>query len=162
LFETTDKDSPIKIIDFGLSRIHILGLEPPMASIVGTPYYVAPEVLRKKYDNKCDLWSVGVICYILLSGHPPFNGADNKKVHDAVWKGQYSFPASEWSDTSKEARDFIRWFLQKDTQKRMTLQQALHHPWITGHVNSDTMTTEGVCRGVSSVEVVSKGPSKSD
>jgi len=145
LFATSDEDSPIKIIDFGLSRIHVPGPEPPMTSTVGTMYYAAPEVLRKRYDKRCDLWSVGVVGYILLSGYPPFDGADDAAVRDAVRTGQCSFPASEWSCISKAARDFISGLLQKDPQKRMTLEQALRHPWMAKHNNIDAMIKEEVC-----------------
>eukprot|EP00585_Thalassiosira_rotula_P023846 CAMPEP_0196255038 /NCGR_PEP_ID=MMETSP0913-20130531/55117_1 /TAXON_ID=49265 /ORGANISM="Thalassiosira rotula, Strain GSO102" /LENGTH=429 /DNA_ID=CAMNT_0041542487 /DNA_START=28 /DNA_END=1317 /DNA_ORIENTATION=- len=161
LYETTSEDSPIKIIDFGLSREHREGIEPPMSTVVGTPYYIAPkvidfglscehrggfeppmstvvgtpyyiapEVLKGIYDKSCDLWSMGVISYILLCGYPPFNGANNDGVHAAVQRGRYRFPSAEWSGTSREAKDFIRRLLQKDPRKRMNVEQALNHPWI--------------------------------
>ena len=128
LFETNDEGSPVKIIDFGLAREH-LG-RTPMTNLVGTPYYIAPEVLRRKYDKSCDLWSVGVIAYILLSGYPPFNGSNNEEIHQSILKGRFSFPSREWKGTSQEARDFIRRLLVTDPSKRMTAEQALNHPWI--------------------------------
>ena len=138
LFETSDKDSPIKVIDFGLARQHF-DHEPPMSTIVGTPYYIAPEVLRKKYDKSCDLWSVGVIAYILLCGYPPFNGNDNNETHRAISHGIYYFPSREWKVTSRESRDFIRQLLKMDPSKRMTAEDALNHPWIVRHnTSSDT------------------------
>jgi len=130
LYETTSEDSPIKVIDFGLSCEHRGGFEPPMSTVVGTPYYIAPEVLKGRYDKSCDLWSMGVISYILLCGYPPFNGANNDGVHAAVQRGRYRFPSAEWSGTSREAKDFIRRLLQKDPRKRMNVEQALNHPWI--------------------------------
>mmetsp|Transcript_4105 Transcript_4105/g.7329 ORF Transcript_4105/g.7329 Transcript_4105/m.7329 type:complete len:397 (-) Transcript_4105:671-1861(-) len=158
LFETKDEDSPVKIIDFGLSRKHYGSFgEPPMSTIVGTSYYIAPDVLRKKYDKSCDLWSVGVIAYILLSGYPPFNGDDNDEVHHAVRQGQYRFPSSSWSGTSRESRDFIRRLLQKDPRKRMTVQQALNHPWIVKNVANDVMMIEEDRQYSSSAEVVFHG-----
>mmetsp|Transcript_1066 Transcript_1066/g.2121 ORF Transcript_1066/g.2121 Transcript_1066/m.2121 type:complete len:423 (-) Transcript_1066:34-1302(-) len=154
LFETTDEDSPIKIIDFGLSRKHYGGQEPPMTSVVGTPYYIAPEVLRKKYDKSCDLWSVGVIAYILLCGYPPFNGANNDQTHRRVLRGRYYFPAEDWKDVSIEAMDFIHRMLQMDPRKRMTVKQALNHPWIVKHVNTDMMMNEEDRQDNSFVKVV--------
>jgi serine/threonine protein kinase len=134
LFDTPDEDSPVKLIDFGLSRKHAAGgVEPPMSSFVGTPYYIAPEVLNKKYDRSCDLWSVGIVAYTLLSGYPPFNGADNDRVLDAVRGGRYSFPAVDWGRTSRESRDFVRRLLQKDPRRRMTAREAMAHPWILRH-----------------------------
>lgn len=121
LFESRDEGSPVKIVDFGLARKHNAsgsGKEPPMSTIVGTPYYIAPEVLRKKYDRSCDLWSVGVIAYILLAGYPPFDGADNAEVYDAVRRGTYRFPSEEWSVASGEARDFVRRLLSEDVRHR--------------------------------------------
>jgi serine/threonine protein kinase len=134
LFETTDEDSPVKIIDFGLSRRHNEVVDRPMSSLVGSPYYVAPEVLRKRYDRSCDLWSVGVISYILLSGYPPFNGATNRETHESVLRGRYEFHTGDWKDISPEAMDFVRRLLQMDPRRRMTAHQALSHPWIVKHV----------------------------
>jgi len=132
LFETEDADSPIKLIDFGLARRHS-SLEGPMTTVVGTPYYVAPEVLRQRYDKSCDLWSVGVIAYIMLCGYPPFNGRDNHETHKSVMRGRCRFPFNDWKGTSREARDFIRRLLQMDTRRRMTAEQALKHPFIVKH-----------------------------
>lgn len=151
LFETTDEDSPIRIIDFGLSRKHY-DCEPPMNNVVGTPYYIAPEVLKKNYTKSADLWSVGVIAYILLCGYPPFNGEDNNAVYDAVRRGRYSFPSAEWSGTSRESRHFIRCLLQKDPQKRMSAMQALKHPWIVKHIGNKEI--EDNRQDYASVEVV--------
>mmetsp|Transcript_1073 Transcript_1073/g.2142 ORF Transcript_1073/g.2142 Transcript_1073/m.2142 type:complete len:392 (-) Transcript_1073:156-1331(-) len=162
LFETTDEDSPIKIIDFGLSRKHYGGQEPPMTSVVGTPYYIAPEVLRKKYDKSCDLWSVGVIAYILLCGYPPFNGANNDQTHRRVLRGRYYFPAEDWKDVSIEAMDFIHRMLQMDPRKRMTVEQALNHPWITRHINNDAAMSDDDRQEKSSIEVVFKELSRKD
>mmetsp|Transcript_1071 Transcript_1071/g.2137 ORF Transcript_1071/g.2137 Transcript_1071/m.2137 type:complete len:409 (-) Transcript_1071:156-1382(-) len=162
LFETTDEDSPIKIIDFGLSRKHYGGQEPPMTSVVGTPYYIAPEVLRKKYDKSCDLWSVGVIAYILLCGYPPFNGANNDQTHRSVLRGRYYFPAEDWKDVSIEAMDFIYRMLQMDPRKRMTVEQALNHPWITRHINNDAAMSDDDRQEKSSIEVVFKELSRKD
>lgn len=143
LFDTKDEDSPIKIIDFGLARKHYGSLgEPPMKTVVGTPYYIAPEVLRRKYDSSCDLWSVGVIAYILLCGYPPFNGKNNNETHASVLRGRYSFPSREWKGTSQGARDFIRRLLQKDPSKRVTVEQALNHPWIVKYAGASVAMFE--------------------
>lgn len=133
LLQTTGADSPIKIIDFGMAREHDIN-DPPMTQCLGTPYYIAPEVLRKQYDRSCDLWSVGIISFILICGYPPFNGDDNKAIHSSILKGKYRFPVREWKGTSKEARDFIRRLLQVDTRKRMTAAEALRHPWLVNAI----------------------------
>lgn len=128
LFETNNENSPIKIIDFGLAREHTGKI--PMNNLVGTPYYIAPEVLRRNYNKSCDLWSVGVIAYILLCGYPPFNGRNNEETHRLILKGLLSFPSEEWTGVSREARDFICRLLMMDPSKCMTTEQALKHPWI--------------------------------
>merc|ERR1712087_385348 len=133
LFETSDEESPIKIIDFGLSRKHDGSIEPAMGSIFGTPYYIAPEVLRKCYDRSCDLFSVGVISYIMLCGYPPFNGRNTKEVYKSVMHGHYQFNPFDWKNTSVESRDFIQRLLLFDPSHRMTAEQALNHPFIIKH-----------------------------
>lgn len=82
------EDPKITIIDFGTSAV----FDPTkkMSQKFGTPYYIAPEVLKKNYDEKCDLWSIGVILYILLCGYPPFNGANDKQIIEAVLKGKFT------------------------------------------------------------------------
>jgi len=159
---SSSSSSPVvKIIDFGLSRKHFANSEPAMSTIVGTPYYIAPEVLRKRYDKSCDLWSVGVIAYILLCGYPPFNGTSNDQTHRCVLKGRYYFPQEDWEGISSEAVDFIKRMLKTDPRKRMTLEQALNHPWIVKHVNVNVnvakvviMNEEDQLQDHSSVEVV--------
>lgn len=152
LLESNAEDSPIKIIDFGLSAKHCEGFEPPMSKIVGTPYYIAPEVLRKNYNKSCDLWSVGVLTYILLGGYPPFNGANNTDIVKSILGGKYSFPSEEWKDVSQEAQDFISRLLQTDTSKRMTVEDALNHPWIVRYNNTDVLMRSDI-----SEEAMAKG-----
>jgi calcium-dependent protein kinase len=153
LFETTAEDSPIKVIDFGLARKHYANKgEPNMTTVVGTPYYIAPEVLRKNYGKACDLWSIGVIAYVLLCGYPPFNGNNNAEVYESVRRGIYWFPSEDWKNVSSGAKDFISRLLQKDPRNRMTVDQALRHPWLIGKLCSENPTTDEKID--SSVEVV--------
>ena len=133
LFATNEIDSPVKLIDLGLSRRHDPRIDGPMSSFVGTPYYIAPEVLAKRYDKSCDVWSIGIIAYTLLCGYPPFNGNDNDRILEAVRRGRYMFPSGDWSRKSRESRDFIRRLLQKDPRRRMTAREAMDHPWILRH-----------------------------
>ena len=134
LLESPNDESSIKIIDFGLSLTHNNKMERPMTSLVGTPYYIAPEVLQKKYNKACDMWSVGVVAYILLCGYPPFNGATNCQTHAAILRGRVQFHAEDWSCISNVAMDFILRLLQKDPRRRMNAQQSLQHPWMLKHV----------------------------
>jgi calcium-dependent protein kinase len=98
---------------------------------VGTPYYVAPEVLLSEYDCQCDLWSIGVITYILLCGYPPFNGTSNDEIFEKIRYARYIFYSVDWVGISNEAKDFIARLLVVDPDKRMTAKQALNHPWMT-------------------------------
>jgi len=153
LFDSKDGAS-IKLIDFGLARRHDGRREGPMRTVVGTPYYIAPDVLRKKYDRSCDLWSVGVIAFILLAGYPPFNGKDNAETHRAVSRGRYRFAAEDWKHTTSESRDFVRRLLQTDPARRMTVEEALAHPWIIRHSRGPMVFDDSREGEMDNVEVV--------
>jgi len=130
LLESDNNDyAAVKLIDFGLSRHHEEG-EGPMTNPVGTAYYMSPELLEGEYDKSTDLWSIGVVAYILLCGVPPFNGATDSEIHDATRRGRLRFRGNGWSYKSDEAMDFIQCLLMKDPQRRFTASEALMHPWI--------------------------------
>ena len=117
LFLTPSEKAPIKIIDFGLSRYDDAH-QGIMQTKVGTPYYVAPEVLRREYTKMCDIWSIGVITYILLCGYPPFYGDSDTQIFESVKVGRFDFPSPEWDDISDNAKAFVTEMLQKDPDKR--------------------------------------------
>eukprot|EP00742_Colponemidia_sp_Colp-10_P002048 GILJ01002188.1.p1 GENE.GILJ01002188.1~~GILJ01002188.1.p1 ORF type:complete len:487 (+),score=92.76 GILJ01002188.1:68-1528(+) len=137
LFESPDERAEIKIIDFGLSQKYSKGEE--MTTVVGTPYYVAPEVLKGHYDQSCDMWSLGVITYILLCGFPPFNGNDNATIFRKIMKGDFSFDFPQWSHVSDLAKDFIRRLLTVDPKARFTAPQALQHQWLTAQAPTHSL-----------------------
>jgi serine/threonine protein kinase len=87
----------------------------------GTPYYVAPEVLKREYTKSCDIWSIGVITYILLCGYPPFYGDSDTEIFDSVRTGKFDFPSPEWDDISSTAKAFVTFLLQKDCHQRYVL-----------------------------------------
>lgn len=93
LYLNKNEDSPIKVIDFGLSRL-FSQTDHKMKTKVGTAYYVSPEVLSGNYDEKCDIWSAGVILFILLTGDPPFNGANDNEIYKKIQNKKYSFSSS--------------------------------------------------------------------
>jgi calcium-dependent protein kinase len=127
LYESKREDATLKIIDFGTSKN--FSPQTKMNQKFGTPYYIAPEVLRRKYTEKCDIWSCGVILYILLCGFPPFNGDNDKIIMDKVAAGKYDFNHAEWKGVSEEAKKFIRKLMEFDPAQRYSAEQALNDPW---------------------------------
>lgn len=100
-----------------------------MKTLVGTPYYVAPEVLEGKYGNECDCWSLGVIMYALLSGCLPFYGNNSAEVYERIKQAKISFNFKEFLNISESAKDLITKLLTKDINERFSCAQALTHPW---------------------------------
>merc|ERR1712039_491697 len=96
----------------------------------GTPYYVAPQVLAGKYDHLSDLWSCGVIMFVLLCGYPPFYGETDADVLSKVRLGNFSFNAADWKNVSEDAKNLIRMLLKMNPRDRYTAEQALNHEWI--------------------------------
>lgn len=129
LFQNKNKNSLLKIIDFGLSKK--LSDDEFTTTKAGTPYYVAPQVLEGKYDKRCDIWSLGIIMYTLLCGYPPFYGDTDSEVLRKVKKGQFQFYDSDWNHISNEAKDLVIKLLKYNPDERCTIKEALNHPWIT-------------------------------
>ena len=103
----------------------------------GTPYYIAPEVLNGKYNEKCDLWSVGVMLYIMLCGRPPFNGATEDAIINKVKKAVWEFRGEIWDNITPEAKDLIKKLMEKSVDARLSAVQALAHPWIQNRVKKN-------------------------
>ena len=119
----SEKDNRIKVIDFGLSQAC-----DRLKTKVGTAYYVSPEILNGNYTHLCDIWSAGVILYILLSGDPPFNGPNDNAIYNKVAQMKFSFPENKWKNVSKEAKDLISHMLVPE-KERYTASQVLEHSW---------------------------------
>lgn len=96
-----------------------------MQEVLGTPFYIAPEVLNASYTEKCDIWSIGVITFMLLSGKAPFFGKDDAAIFAMVRKGNFEFTSSNWKQVSNEAQSFIRSLLTMDPKKRPSAAEAL-------------------------------------
>ena len=105
LKEGDEEDNPLKIVDFGLSKKY--DVQKHLTSKVGSVYYVAPEILDGNYNEKCDIWSTGVILFILLTGEPPFNGPENKVIFNKIKSYKYDFSNDKWKNISLEAKDLI-------------------------------------------------------
>lgn len=122
------KTLKIKLLDFGLSS-HFSDTKN-LVSPVGTPYYVSPEVLRGDYSKECDMWSIGVITYILLTGTPPFQAESMTDIYRQIITHELSFYEEDWSDISPEAKDFVSKLIQPNIKLRLTPDLALNHSWI--------------------------------
>ncbi|KAK4404750.1 CDPK-related kinase [Sesamum angolense] len=130
LFTSKDEHAPLKAIDFGLSDY--VKPDERLNDIVGSAYYVAPEVLHRSYGTEADMWSIGVIAYILLCGSRPFWARTESGIFRAVLKADPSFDEAPWPSLSPDAIDFVKRLLNKDYRKRLTAAQALSHPWLAG------------------------------
>ncbi|XP_059443764.1 calcium-dependent protein kinase 10-like isoform X1 [Corylus avellana] len=128
LFANKKEHSPLKAIDFGLSVFFKPGER--FSEIVGSPYYMAPEVLKRNYGQEVDIWSAGVILYILLCGVPPFWAESEQGVALAILRGILDFKREPWPQISESAKSLVRQMLEPDPKKRLTAQQVLDHPWL--------------------------------
>ncbi|XP_060186789.1 calcium-dependent protein kinase 1-like [Lycium barbarum] len=128
LFVNQKEDSLLKTIDFGLSVF--FKPDERFNDVVGSPYYVAPEVLKKRYGPEADVWSAGVIVYILLSGVPPFWAENEQGIFEQVLHGDLDFSSDPWPSISEDAKDLVRRMLVRDPRKRLTAHEVLCHRWV--------------------------------
>ncbi|XP_010523831.1 PREDICTED: CDPK-related kinase 3 [Tarenaya hassleriana] len=128
LFTSSREDSDMKLIDFGLSDF--IRPDERLNDIVGSAYYVAPEVLHRSYSLEADIWSIGVITYILLCGSRPFWARTESGIFRSVLRTDPNYDDLPWPSVSPEAKEFVRRLLNKDYRKRMSAVQALTHPWL--------------------------------
>ena len=127
--EPKEGNYEIKLIDFGAARQFIPGKK--IKKFIGTSYYIAPEVLKENYDEKCDVWSCGVILYILLCGYPPFNGNTNIDIYHNIQTQNPNFSGDEWEDITYEAITLIKNMLNKNPNKRYSIDDCLKHKWFS-------------------------------
>ncbi|PNY01494.1 calcium-dependent protein kinase 17-like protein, partial [Trifolium pratense] len=123
-----DENAPLKATDFGLSVFYKQG--ETFKDIVGSAYYIAPEVLKRKYGPEVDIWSVGVMLYILLCGVPPFWAESENGIFNAILRGHVDFSSDPWPSISPQAKDLVRKMLNSDPKQRLTAYEVLNHPWI--------------------------------
>ncbi len=117
--------------------------EKKETKLVGTSYYIAPEVIKGDYDQRCDIWSMGVILYILVTAVPPFDGENDKEIIEAVRKGHYTFDSNfynnnvvpEMTNVSSALKDLIKKILVED-DKRLTIKQIFDHPWMSSKASN--------------------------
>ena len=127
LMDNDTDDLTIKLIDWGCAQTIKSAKQSKQAD--GTAYYIAPEVLKGEYDEKCDIWACGVIFYILLCGYPPFNGETDDEIYEAVLSGKFQFPEEDWDQVSQEAKDLIKKMLTKDPKKRISALYSMQDVW---------------------------------
>lgn len=147
LLSDKSKNPKIMISDFGLSKI--FNDTEVMKTACGTPGYVAPEVLKRQgYGREVDLWSFGVITYILLCGYPPFYDPSNIELFKKIMAGKYEFDRPWWDNVSEKAKDFIRHLLVLDPNHRFTAADALAHPFIVDHCGTTSSLSESLTGSV--------------
>lgn len=137
MFKNNEKDCKLKLIDFGLSRSYykfenslgLLGKIVRMQTYAGTAFFIAPEVITHNYTESCDIWSAGVMLYIMLCGYPPFYGENDKQILQSVLEGDFDFEDDVWDAVSEEAKDLVAKWLTKESD-RISPKEALAHPWL--------------------------------
>ncbi|KAL5568729.1 hypothetical protein UlMin_025304 [Ulmus minor] len=146
LFLNKEQDSPLKIMDFGLSSVE--EFTDPVVGLFGSIDYVSPEALSQgNVTAKSDMWSLGVILYILLSGYPPFIAQSNRQKQQMIMAGDFSFYEKTWKNISSSAKQLIRSLLTVDPQRRPSAQELLYHPWVRGDsAKEEQMDAEIVSR----------------
>ncbi|ORX77741.1 Pkinase-domain-containing protein [Anaeromyces robustus] len=138
LFKDKSEESPLMVTDFGLSKF--TEASSLLNTSCGTPGYVAPEIIaRKGHGVAVDLWSIGVITYVLLCGFQPFYGDDQAQLFKAILEADYVFEKEYWSEISEDAKDFIRKLLVVNPAERMNCEQALQHRWLTTATNTSVL-----------------------
>lgn len=121
------KDNQIKLIDFGLAKR--MKDQHELNDAVGTPYFVAPEILKGQHDIRCDLWSLGVLLYSFLSGKKPFDGEEMSDLLVKIKKGKFNFRYPAFNNVSEDAKDLIRKLLKVEPDDRISAKDALQHVW---------------------------------
>ncbi|CAG9328081.1 unnamed protein product [Blepharisma stoltei] len=151
LFQDKTDTSILKIIDFGIATK--IQPEENVKQFVGSSYYVAPEVIEGNYDTKCDIWSCGIILYIMLSGYPPFNGTSEAAIFTKIKRGVFTFSGAEWAHISKEAKSIIKRMLTSNPIKRPTAKELINDPWIrdrTKNIIDDNIIQNDTLENISS------------
>ena len=155
MYATGEENSEPKLTDFGFAKkaqpieedVPAGATSPPPGALktrLGSPNYVAPEILTSKtgYSTSVDIWSMGVILYILLCGYFPFYHENERELYRQIKAGKFDMPVEEWGHVSDNAKDLVRKMLQINPKKRITAHQALRHPWLRGEASSEIMPEE--------------------
>ena len=154
LFINNDMESEIKLIDFGLACKY----EPnkKMTTFAGSPYYIAPEVLKGNYDNKCDIWSIGIITYVMLTGILPFEGETNDEIFNKILTKEVNFEHPNFNIISNEAKMFIKLCLEKDPNKRISAQKLIENNWIKNTLLKDNVLKSDILYNLKNLNAINK------
>ncbi|KAJ3681032.1 hypothetical protein LUZ60_015521 [Juncus effusus] len=128
LLSSKEENAPLKATDFGLSVFYKEG--EMFKDIVGSAFYIAPEVLKRKYGPEADIWSIGIMLYIFLCGVPPFWAESEQGIFNSILRAQVDFSCDPWPNISHQAKDLVKKMLNPDPKQRLTAFQVLNHPWI--------------------------------
>ena len=131
VFSELRGSNEVKLIDLG-SGTKVSYTSQVMNEFQGTSYYIAPEVFRGKYNEKCDIWSCGIVLYIMLCGYPPFNGPNRDVIYNMIIGKSLWFDKDDWKDISGEAAELVKGMLNKNPDKRFSADEALRQPWFNG------------------------------
>ena len=153
LLSSKSADAELKATDFGLSAFFKEG--DHFSEVIGSAYYIAPEVLLNNYSNEIDIWSVGVIMYILLCGWPPFNGETEKEIFNNILKAPIDFVSDPWPNISAGAKDCVNKMLVRDPEKRATCSEILKHPWMN-NAAPDTPLDNAVAKRIKQFAAMNK------
>ncbi|RLN11329.1 hypothetical protein C2845_PM09G01230 [Panicum miliaceum] len=145
LLVSKSPSSPIKLADFGLATYIQPGRS--LSGMVGSPFYIAPEVLSGGYNEAADVWSAGVILYILLSGIPPFWGKTKSKIFECIRSTELRFPSDPWDSVSDSAKELVTGMLRRDPRQRLTAKQVLEHSWMQEHADQ-SQDSRSHCHGI--------------
>ena len=157
MFEDTTATAELKLIDFGLAhKFFSKSGHADMGSFVGTPDYVAPEVLQGRYGHKCDMWSVGVIMYVMLSGQLPFSASSVNAVYARILSGDFSTQSEVWGSISQQAINLLQKLLVVDPSKRLSAEEALNHCWFTQSPTSPLAVCPNILDSLKKYRVRSK------
>ena len=135
LFESEDPDSKLKLIDFGTCKY--ITKNAKMVDRIGSAYYIAPEVITGNYDEKCDVWSMGIILFIMLSGSPPFGGRNNGEIISSILMKEPRYDPKKWKNVSEGAIQLVKSMLTKSVPQRITAQDVVNSPWVQQYISSD-------------------------
>jgi calcium-dependent protein kinase len=134
----------VKLVDFGFSRFFREG--ELLSTQVGTPYYISPQILKGQYGKECDIWSLGILWFVVLTGFPPFKNNNLNDIYKTIISDGIEYENRIWKHKSKESLDFVKKWLWFDPEERLTPTQGLEHPWITQTEDEKSIIDEKLYR----------------